>query len=431
MDTASALRGAGEPLSSPPERHLLIVHLSDQVASGEATEPSIDVAPLRARLRTLRAELRTPRMSQAAVQAVLMELAELVGLPADGVENPAWPTVRWLIEQCPIGMLVAQRDDPIRLFGNASARALFGGVCAQTLQHHDFSPACLTRPLAGPEDGKSGLERALEGVSDEEEWLVITPQGERHLRATCTPIRDPTGKLWGSMACLHEITVDASPPALCLTSHELQSPLTVIKGYAEQLLWAQQHGQPLALEAALQAITRQTERMQRLITDVLTLSAEQARPLALERREVEMCPLIARVLDELFVTNRRPVERRLTPHVRLHGDPLRLEQVLYNLLDNAFKYSPPASPVSVTLTGDEAQVTLSVHNEGEGIPADELPHVFDPFYRARAARTGREAGGFGIGLALCRHIVELHGGVVQVESTPGAGVTFSVQLPCR
>jgi len=217
--------------------------------------------------------------------------------------------------------------------------------------------------------------------------------------------------------------------ALCVLAHELQSPLTVIKGYADQLCWAHERGEPLQLDDALAAIRRQVERLRALVRDMLDQTAANLRQLRLEMSDVSLSELLDVLLTDLAVAQRREVLREVTPNLWVRGDRRRLEQVVRNLLENACKYSPADTPVRVTLAPRGAEVAMAITDQGEGIPAEELPRLFAPFYRTASARARQPRGGLGLGLALCRRLVAQHHGAIRVESTPGAGATFYVYLP--
>jgi signal transduction histidine kinase len=209
----------------------------------------------------------------------------------------------------------------------------------------------------------------------------------------------------------------------------MQTPLTVIKGYADQLAWAHEQAEPLMLEESLAAIQRQVEHLRKLARDLLDHTAADLRQLCLQVHEIPFSEVVEELLTDLAVAHGREIQRQVTPGLWVRGDRVRLEQVVRNLLDNACKYSPADTPVRVTLQPRGDEVALAVSDQGEGISADELPHLFDPFYRAVTVRDRLPHGGFGLGLALCRQLVLQHQGVIDVESAPGAGSTFNVRLP--
>ncbi|HUS16887.1 MAG TPA: PAS domain S-box protein [Chloroflexia bacterium] len=220
---------------------------------------------------------------------------------------------------------------------------------------------------------------------------------------------------------------------LAVAAHELKTPLTSLLA-AVQLV-QRRLGNAGALterdERALRLAGLQATRLTRMINGLLDVSRIEAGRLSLEQEPLELSALAQQVVGELQVSGH---ERAVTLTVSdeslwVNGDPLRLEQVIQNLVSNGLKYSPPEAPVAVDLTGTATTVCLTVSDRGIGIPADALPHVFGRFYRG--ANVAPTVGGMGIGLYVVSEIVSLHGGAVTVESTEGQGSRFTVTLPRR
>lgn len=215
-------------------------------------------------------------------------------------------------------------------------------------------------------------------------------------------------------------------------SHELRTPLTAISGCADTLADGALRDDPAAAERFLGIIVRESQRLQRLVSDILELSKLQAGVITIPRRPL---PMHALVRDAVEVARLHGRQEAVTIHCAeaLHDDTLlvmgnedRLAQALRNLLDNARHHTPAGK--SVTVSCDTTPDCLSVHirDEGEGIPPEDLPSVFDRFYRAGK---GGKSGGTGLGLAIVREIIQAHEGRVTVESTLGVGTTFSLHLP--
>lgn len=212
-------------------------------------------------------------------------------------------------------------------------------------------------------------------------------------------------------------------------SHELRSPLTTILGNISLL----QRAETLPDEERadmIQEIRSEAERMHRLISDLLLLSQAESgqHPLHLELVELD------RILVEAFrLAQRRAGDRldiRLVHADRavVRGDADRLRQVLDNLLNNAIRYTPDGGRIELGLICDKDWAVIRVQDTGQGIAAEDLPHIFDRFYRADKART-RAAGGTGLGLSIVKWLVEAHRGQIHVESTLGEGSTFEILLP--
>jgi signal transduction histidine kinase/CheY-like chemotaxis protein len=218
---------------------------------------------------------------------------------------------------------------------------------------------------------------------------------------------------------------------LSTLSHELRTPLTSIIGWTSLMRSGQVRGEVQA--QALETIERNARIQSRLIDDLLDLSRIISGKLLLDTREVELSAVVSDSIDVVRpAANAKGI--RLTyecePGAKtVSGDSARLQQVAWNLLSNAVKFTPDGGEVSVRLTSDGARVRLTVSDTGKGIGPEFLPHVFDRFRQADSATT-RAYGGLGLGLAIVRHLTELHGGTVAAESAgEGRGAAFSVTFP--
>jgi signal transduction histidine kinase len=225
---------------------------------------------------------------------------------------------------------------------------------------------------------------------------------------------------------------------LSAAAHDLKTPLTSIKGLAQILLRRMRRDQaisPEQLRDGLARIEQNATQMTALINELLDLSRLQmGEGLQLNRRPTDLVALVSRcvaVQGEATGSQRITVQA-LVPELVGTCDGDRLERVVANLLSNAAKYSPENAPITITIRTEEASngaawAILSVEDRGIGIPAEDLPHIFERFHRGR--NVGRETLGTGIGLSGARQIVEQHGGTIEVTSEEGAGSTFTVRLP--
>jgi signal transduction histidine kinase len=176
----------------------------------------------------------------------------------------------------------------------------------------------------------------------------------------------------------------------------------------------------------------QTERLGRLVDQLLELSRLESGDVPMLREQVSLGPLVERVLSEIEVVRaRRSVE--LTEDLPddlppIYADPERVYQVLFNLLDNAVRFTPSGGRVTLSVSARNGVVDVVVADTGPGIPPEHLPRLFERFYRVDRARS-RDEGGTGIGLAIARSVVEAHGGRIWAESEPGKGSTFTFELP--
>lgn len=208
-------------------------------------------------------------------------------------------------------------------------------------------------------------------------------------------------------------------------SHELRTPLTVIKGNVDLI---RKFG---ADEESLDSIRDEADRLTRMVGDLLLLAQAESGKIPLSMNPVEVDSLVLEVFQEMRVLSQGKVTLKLTEidQVQVHGDRDRLKQVFLNLISNAIHYTPQGGEVIVSMGKVDEEVYVTVRDTGPGIPAEDLPHIFERFYRGEKSRTRSKASGFGLGLSIAYWIVEHHGGKITVESEPGHGTTFRVNLP--
>jgi len=287
--------------------------------------------------------------------------------------------------------------------------------------------------------GDHPLCRSLEATAgrgeDTVDEFVLGPSGEQSLDLHATPLRGPAGQTSGAVAVVRDVTDLRRTERLrreltANVSHELRTPLTAIKGFAETLLEG-----AMADEATcrrfLTIIDSEATRLMNLVDDLMALSRLESKAVTMDLAPVRLDKLVGEALSRM----RPQAERR---HIALQAagevpgdvmaDPDRLLQVLTNLLDNAIKFTPEGGRVGGGVGRGAGRAIVAVSDSGRGIPEDDLPRIFDRFYRVERSRT-REAGGTGLGLAIARHIVEAHGGRISVQSRVNVGSTFTVTLP--
>jgi signal transduction histidine kinase len=209
-------------------------------------------------------------------------------------------------------------------------------------------------------------------------------------------------------------------------SHELRTPLTVIKGNVDLMRRMKSLD-----EESLMSIDQEAGRLTRLVGGLLLLAQAESGKLALNMQQVELDLLLTEVFQEMTILagSRVRVHLNEIDQVYVKGDRDRLKQVFINLVANAIQYTPPSGDVYLSLekVGDYARVIC--RDTGPGIPAEDLPHIFERFYRAEKSRTRGRTTGFGLGLSIANWIVERHGGRIEVESKDGKGTTFAIWLP--
>lgn len=224
----------------------------------------------------------------------------------------------------------------------------------------------------------------------------------------------------------------AREQVLQVVAHELAGPVTGLKG---MLYLARRHlPQDTAQEKVrhyVQTMEGAVYRLQRLIGDLQDITYIQTRSFAIERRWCNLVELCQQVLDG-FTQGRTLLPQPDPEPLMANVDLARMSQVLLNLLSNARKYSPPGSPITVQLQQSTTHIILSVQDQGRGIPEEALSRIYEQFYRVpETERQTSPSSGLGLGLSIARVIVEQHDGRIDVQSLPGKGSTFSVQLPAE
>jgi two-component system phosphate regulon sensor histidine kinase PhoR len=265
--------------------------------------------------------------------------------------------------------------------------------------------------------------------------LKLPDLNERWLQVNAAIISNSAGEREGTILVFHDLTrlkqlESQREEFVANVSHELRTPLSLIKGYTETLLDGARDN-PEVAERFLKIIERNTQRLDLLIQDLLTISALESGRMKLDLQPVELHPLAEKVLNFLHTKAEHKNVKLINelPALTANADPNRLDQVLANLVDNAIKYGRTDGHVIVGGKKlDDGKLEMFVRDDGPGIPAESLPRVFERFYRVDKARS-RDQGGTGLGLAIVKHIVQAHGGEVRVESELGKGATFYFTLP--
>ncbi len=217
---------------------------------------------------------------------------------------------------------------------------------------------------------------------------------------------------------------------ISLVSHDLRNPLAVVVGQAEWLERALTRKGMAREAAAAEGIRKSGQRMNAMIGDLVESARLEAGAMALNKQPVDLVGLVTDLVQRVGTAeDRERIEVvTVTKLPRVLADPDSVERAIVNLLTNALKYSPPTSPVILRVGREDGEALISVTDYGVGIPPEDLPHLFQRFYRAK---TAKEAGGLGLGLYITRLIVEGHGGRIWVESELGKGSTFSFTLPLK
>jgi PAS domain S-box-containing protein len=338
---------------------------------------------------------------------------------------------------------------------NRAAERLFGYTAAEAVGQH--ITLIIPRERWGEE--QLVLARLRRGETIEHFDTVRRAKDGRFLdiSLTISPVRDGTGRIIGASKIARDIsdrkrvereldeyvvklesaraeaarTSRMKDEFLAMLSHELRTPLNAVYGWARLLRAGQVTGE--AATKALDVIMRNAQSQIQLIDDLLESSRIVTGKLRLDIRPLDLRNVIEAALDAVRpaadakgIRLRAELDRWAVAFV---GDPDRLQQVMWNLLTNAVKFTPKGGQVRVDLRGGESQVEITVSDTGQGIGSEMLPHVFERFRQGDSTSTRAHAG-LGLGLALVRHLVEAHGGTVTAESPgEGHGATFTIRLP--
>ncbi len=337
------------------------------------------------------------------------------------------------------------------------ARVIRASRGAHRLAAHNplLRPFSMAFPLRGAALGEGGVPGAAlrgEVLSGVEVTMARADGGEASLLVSAGPLVSAEGQSLGCVVSLTDITERASLRAreqaalraseaanrmkdefLATVSHELRTPLTAILGWSRMLRGARLP--PDRRERAIETIERNAQAQAQIIEDILDVSRIISGKLRVEFRPVGLREVLLAAMDAVRPTAEAKgieLDAALDADVgRIHGDPDRLQQVVWNLLSNALKFTPKGGRVSLRLFAREGFAEIEVSDTGSGIAPEFLPHVFDRFRQADSTMS-RAHGGLGLGLAIVRQLVNVHGGAVSAASDgPGSGAVFMVRLPLR
>jgi signal transduction histidine kinase len=343
---------------------------------------------------------------------------------------------RWTIEVAPDGLAAlraARERRPDLILTDVMMPALDGFELLRELRADENLkqvPVILLSARAGEESRIEGLEA---GADD----YLVKPFSARELIARVgahlemARLRREAAERERQVREAAERTNRMKDEFLATLSHELRTPLNSILGWTEMLRRGQLDG-PL-VQQAIEVIHRNSKMQVQLIEDILDVSRIIAGKFRLKVNRLELLPIIQSAIDSILpaaaakkLTIGKLFEPGLGP---VSGDPARLQQVIWNLLSNAVKFTPPEGRIDVHVKRVGANAEIRVSDSGQGITADLLPHIFERFRQADSSYT-RKHTGLGLGLAIVRHIVELHGGHIEAHSKgDGQGSTFKITLP--
>ncbi|WP_144554702.1 cell wall metabolism sensor histidine kinase WalK [Bacillus sp. X1(2014)] len=243
--------------------------------------------------------------------------------------------------------------------------------------------------------------------------------------------RDEIGELGESIKVLAsdlEILKNERNEFLASISHELRTPLTYIKGYADIARRPETIDEDR--EKYLGIIVEETGKLSKLVKELFNLAKMDENSFSIEKEGVLLRPYLQSILEKVtpaLKEHHMELVLECSDSLYLSLDPMRFEQVIFNLVDNARKYSEPHTTIRVEVSNSSGKVHIKIQDEGKGIPEKDLPRIFDRFYRVDKSRT-RALGGTGLGLSIVKQLVEAHGGTIKVTSNPNMGTSFVITL---
>lgn len=341
------------------------------------------------------------------------------------------------MEQERLKTLVSSIGSSLLMFGRQGAVNLVNRVFEETF-HRDGDELMgkTYKDIGLPADIEKGIEMIF--LTEEVRTFqsqVLLEEGVCHLEVYGAPVIGENGNWLGIVIIMHDITElvrleQVRKDFVANVSHELKTPVTSIKGFSEMLLDGAVEDPKLKRDF-LEIMYKESNRLQLLIEDLLRLSSIERGSFEITRQPVDLIDVVKQSV-QIVQTSLQEKDMEIVLHVPerfiIPADHDRLVQVMVNLLNNAIAYSQEETKITVSIEATDDKVEITVSDEGIGIMADELPRLFERFYRVDRARS-RESGGTGLGLAIVKHIAEAHQGTVTVDSEVGVGTVFRIQLP--
>lgn len=268
-----------------------------------------------------------------------------------------------------------------------------------------------------------------------EEFSIYLGINKHYFEIQGVPIFNDSNRLKGAVVVIHDITELKKLEIMrkdfvANVSHELRTPITSIRGFSETLLEGELTDKE-AIEQFLKIIYNESDRMQLLIEDLLTLSRLEDENFHLVLNKFNIMELITEILPTMTLKMKEKqlkFNSSIEENLEMKADKEKTKQILINLLDNAIHYTPQGGEVSLTVNATSEYVHIKVSDTGIGIENEALPRVFERFYRVDKARS-RNTGGTGLGLAIVKHIVEVHDGKIEIDSEVNKGTNVHVYLP--
>ena len=326
------------------------------------------------------------------------------------------------------GVIAVNNEARVILVNSAAERILDLPPFSQTDKRH-------VREVIRLPDLANIFLKSLNTRMELEEEIRLGPPDRRVLEIETSLIETSPGERIGIIAVIRDVTIlreleQAKSDFVSTVSHELRTPLTSIKAYTATLRRRDVEFDENTRQEFLQVVEEETDRLTRLVSDILDVSRIESGRLALKKRDFDLSKLVRIIIGKLQSQFSNHDIRLISPESidAVRADPDKIEQVFVNLVDNAAKYSPSGGEITLTLEAQQRRVECTVSDSGLGISAEHLPHIFEKFHRVDNRAT-REIYGTGLGLYVSKSIVEAHGGTIWAESELGEGSTFRFTLP--
>ena len=357
----------------------------------------------------------------AALGTSLNTMAQVLGARMQALSDGK-QQLELILEAMGQGVMVLDRSGRITLTNSAVLRVL--GT------DRDLIGKTPLEVLRRPE-----LENAVKAIlaGEPAQTLEINAGNNRILQASVAPVTNAAGVVNSAVVVFHDFTEIRRGERMrrdfvANVSHEFKTPLTSIRGYTETLLAGAKDNPKIAPDF-LRIIERNAQHLSALVSDLLVLARLEAEVPATK----EQFDLAIVVREQISSRKNALVDRSIElsvdcPAIQIQTDRARLATALSNLIDNAIHYNKPGGQIRISAETQNGTLNVAIEDTGNGIPSEELPRIFERFYRVDKSRT-RESGGTGLGLAIAKHAIESQGGTITVTSRLGVGSTFTIHLP--
>jgi signal transduction histidine kinase len=339
-----------------------------------------------------------------------------------------------VVREAPHGIAFFPADPREEVYGNPAAERLLGRLTRSDDPDRTCDIAHPDGHVVPPDEAP--WNRALRGESVLNVPLLVARPGERptHVLASAAPVRAEGAAMLGAVLVLQDVTslVDLArlrEEFAAVVAHDLRTPVQAVLMQVEKLLGVASGEATSVPVSTLQSMRHSGRRLSRLISDLLDASLIEARRLRVSARPVDVPEVVSRLVEQVSILlhgHAVHVEVRGEPP-KVHADPVRIEQILSNLLENAAKYSDEGKPIRVVVEPANGGTAISVQDVGQGIDPADMPRLFDRYYQAQRSR--EKQSGSGLGLYVVKGLVAAHEGKLAVESTPGVGSVFRIWLP--